>query len=35
MDSFFLTYVVTISQDLQTHINTSISLEQCFCFTFW
>jgi len=34
MNSFFLAYVDTISQYLPTHINASLSLEECFCSTF-
>jgi len=30
MDSSFFAYV-----DSPTHINASISLEECFCLTFW
>jgi len=33
MDSSFLAYVDTILHDLPTHINSSISLEECFCLT--
>jgi len=34
MDLCFLAYVDTISQSLPIHINSLISLGECFCLTF-
>jgi len=34
MDLSFFAHVDAISRDSPTHINASISLEECFCLTF-